>query len=357
MGSNHKFDFQLIEEPLEFYVSMMHDIEKANNYIYLETYRFRNDSIGIRFRDLLTKKAKEGVEIKLIIDAWGATVNETFFKEFIEAGGKLRFFKKLRLTINLFSANHERDHRKILIIDDSISYLGSANITNYNLNWRELILRIKGDITLQFKTIFLEQYKLKVRKKYNKKRNTRTLYHESFEIIRDVPSLIIQRIKNKYLHLIKNAKKEILIESPYFLPSRLLRENLAKAISRGVKVIVIMPERSDVNLINLLREYYLGKLYQSGIQLYFYSQSNLHAKLMIVDDHFVIGSANFDYRSFLYQFEIALYGCDNNISKELSQHFNKTLSDSNPFDYERWQKRTRLQKLIERILLPFRHFL
>ena len=243
----------LLSDPLEIFNSMLHDIENAKHYIYIETYKYTHDPIGIKFRNLLIKKAKQGVKIRLMIDSWGAYVTESFFKDMLHYDAKVKFFKKVRYSINFMSLNHERDHRKLLLIYDTITYLSSLNFTNYNLNWREMSIRIYGEITKSFKTVFLGNYKLKNTYKFDKIRHTRPIRHNGFLIIRDVPSIVYQRINRKYQQMIKNAEKEIIIESPYFLPTRNLRELLVKAAQRGVDVKVFMPYRSDVKLVNILR--------------------------------------------------------------------------------------------------------
>jgi cardiolipin synthase len=348
---------KILSDPLEIFNSMLHDIENAKEYIYIETYKYTHDPIGIKFKNALVRKAKQGVKIRLMIDSWGAYVTESFFKEMLPYDARVKFFKKVRYSINFMSLNHERDHRKLLLIDDSITYLSSLNFTNYNLNWREMSIRISGDITKSFKTVFFGNYNLKNTYKFDKIRLTRPIRHKGFLIMRDVPSIVIQRINRKYQQMIKNAEKEIVIESPYFLPTRNLRELLAKAAQRGVDVKVFMPYRSDVKLVNILREYYLGKLYQAGIKFFFYLPDNLHAKFVIADYQFLISSANFDYRSFRYQFEVGLFGSDPNVLEQLHMHNSATMNESIAFDYDKWRERGRWHKIKERAIVPIRHFL
>lgn len=348
---------KVLSDPLDIFNSMLHDIENARDYIYIETYKWGNDPIGIKFRNLLTKKSKQGVKIRLLIDSWGTYVSETFFQEMIQHGAYVKIFKKFRYSINFFSSNHERDHRKLIIIDDTISYLSSLNFTNYNLNWRELSIRMDGFLAKSFKTVFQGNFNLKNTYKFDKLKHTRLLRHGGFLIFRDVPSVLVQKINKKYQQMIKKAVKEIIIESPYFLPTRNLREALSKAAKRGVDVKVVMPYRSDVKLVNILREFYLGKLYQAGIKFYFYLPDNLHAKFVVVDNQFMISTANFDYRSFRYQFEVGLFGSDPDILKQLRDHNNVTLSESVDFDYNKWKNRGLWHKIKERAIMPIRHFL
>ncbi len=355
-----KMQYRLIDDTFQLYNLMLNDIAEAKEYILLETYKFANDHMGERFRDALTKKAKEGIKIRILIDSWGkGPVTEDFFTEMIRYSGEVKFFEKIKINSDLFTRGHRRDHRKILVIDDKISYLGSANITGYNLNWRELAMRTEGDLALAMKKVFNETYE--AFNPYiisNKLTFTRTIHHENFEIMRDVPSLPLQRIRKKYSRMIKLAKKSIVIETPYFLPGYNLRKALMDASKRKVEVKIIMPKNSDVRMIDILRNKYLGLLDRNGVKIFFYGPYNLHAKMLMVDDEvFSISSANFDYRSFRFQYEIALIGYEQTIIDQLKSHVEETLKSSESFIYEVWKRRSWVEKFFEWLLTPFRHLL
>ena len=352
--------YRLIDDTFKLYNLMLNDITQAKEYILLETYKFANDHMGERFRDALTRKAKEGVKVRILIDSWGkGPISENFFTKLIKYGGELKFFEKIKINSDLFTRGHRRDHRKILVIDDTISYLGSANITGYNLNWRELALRTEGNLALVMKKVFMETFE--AFNPYiisNKFTFTRTIYHEDFEIMRDVPSLPLQRIRKKYAQMIKQAKKSVVIETPYFLPGYSLRKALMDAGKRKVDVKIIMPKNSDVRMIDILRNKYLGLLDRNNVKIFFYGPYNLHAKMLMVDDAlFSISSANFDYRSFRFQYEIALIGSEQSIIDQLQKHVAETLKSSEAFIYEVWEKRSWIEKFFEWLLTPFRHLL
>jgi cardiolipin synthase len=245
------------------------------------------------------------------------------------------------------------------VIDDEISYIGSMNITGYNLNWRELALRIKGELSLLFRKVFLQNFV-----SFNpylipdKLAFTRTMKMGDWEIVRDVPSIPLQRMKKKYVQLLRNAQTTVTIETPYFLPGFLLRKALMDAAKRGVDVTVIMPKHSDVRMIDILRNRYLGMLSKNNVKMMFFIPHNLHAKLMVIDNRvFSISSANFDYRSFRYQYEIALIGKEPEVLRQLHEHLHETLTNSEAFDYEKWETRPLIEKIFEAILIPFRHLL
>lgn len=351
-------EYTFFDDPMKFYNAMLSDIESAKHYIYLETYRFNNDSIGIKFRDALTRKSKEGVKIKLLMDSWGTSLPSSFFEELRNNGGEARYFLKVKFFWDFFTKNHRRNHRKLLIIDDVITYIGSANLTDYSLNWRESILRVKSGLAQSFKIVFEEHYELYNKYVFDKRIRIRKITHEGFDIIRDIPSLTKQRIRASFIQLIKLARHNIVIETPYFLPSFYVRKALMDAARKGVEVKVIMPRHSDVGLIDLLRNRYLGPLHKNGVKQLFYTPHNLHAKMLTVDNEvFAIGSPNFDYRSFRFQHEIVLIGMEPDVSKQLEIHIKETIESSIEFDYNIWKKRSAMQKFFEWILLPFRHLL
>jgi cardiolipin synthase len=351
--------YHLFDDPIKYYTSMLEDIESACKYVYLQTYRVGNDTIGIKFRDALTEKAKQGIEVKILIDSWGGNaLSDSFFMNLKSYGGKIRYFDKLKFNIDFFTKGHRRNHRKLLIIDDVISYVGSTNITEYNLNWREMVMRLRCDISLKLKKIFEEDFRIYNKYVIDKQQNTRLVRHKTCEIIRDVPSITIQRVMKRYLQLIKNAKSQILIETPYFLPGFMLRKSLMDAARRGIKVTVIIPKHSDVGLVDILRNKYLGPIHKSGVKFLFYIPHNLHAKVLLIDDEiYSIGSPNFDYRSFRYMYELILIGKRKDIIVQLEDHIIETIRHSQPFDYERWLHRPLINKFFEWILLPFRHML
>jgi cardiolipin synthase len=350
--------YQLFNIPEGYYSAMLADILAARKYILLEVYKFYDDEIGMQFRQALTQKAKEGVEVKVLIDDWGAGVNQAYFQEFTEHGGEVRFFTKIKFVIDFFTKNHRRNHRKFMVIDDRITWIGSANITAYSLSWREIMLRLEDDIAISFRKVFQLDFRLYNRYIFDKNSYIRLIRHNDFEIVRDVPSITKKRINRKFIHLIKNAEKEILIETPYFLPGFFLRKALMDACRRGVNVTVIVPRHSDVPLVDILRNRYLGPLHEKGLQFRYYVPANLHAKALLIDRKiFAIGSPNFDYRSFRYMHEIVLIGRELSVIEQLYDHMRQTLSESIAFDYDKWKSRPRLQLFIEWLLLPFRHLL
>jgi cardiolipin synthase len=350
--------YKIFDVPLRFYEAMLDDIRSARKYICLEMYKYYPDTIGEKFRAALTERARKGVEVKLLIDSWGAGAGRDYFLDLVEAGGEVRYFTKIKFFIDFFTKNHRRNHRKFMVIDDKVSWLGSANITDYSLGWRELMLRIEGDLATSLRKVFNLDFRIYNKYIFEKRSYVRLIRHRDFEIVRDVPSIAFKKINKKFIQMIKNARREVIIETPYFLPGYLLRKALVDARSRSVEITVIVPRHSDVMLVDILRNKYLGMLHHSGIRFLFYLPANLHAKAMLIDEEtYAVGSPNFDYRSFRYMHEVVLVGNQPEIVRQLHNHMKQTILDSDPFSYDKWLSRSRLQRFFEWLLLPFRHLL
>ncbi len=338
---------------------MISDILKAEKYVYLETFRMTGDDLGKKFLNAFIDRVKNGVEVKLLIDYWGArSLRHDFFKPLTEIGGEVRFFEKIKYNTNLFTQSHKRNHRKLLVIDDKLTYIGSSNITGYNLEWRESVLRMEDKIAQDFGKIFLDDFANYRKYLINVVTSTKKIVRDNFEIILDVPNIAVKKINTRIIKLINNAKKRVVLETPYFLPGFLVRKAMINAVKRGVEVQVIMPGQSDVNIVDILRNKYLGPLYRSGIHFMFYKGSNLHAKLILADNEvFAIGSPNIDFRSFRYMFEIMLVGKESSISEQIREHILETIAGSEPFNYKKWMERPYINRLFEWLILPFRHYL
>lgn len=337
--------------------AMYDDIAMAKKSIHLEIYRIGYDYMGEQFRDILAIKAKQGLTVKLLLDSWGTPPNPAFFEPILKCGGQVVFFKKMKFGIDFFTKNHRRNHRKLLVIDDEICYIGSPNITGYSVKWREVCLRIEGQLAVVFKKTINESAKLYDKYIFNKFSYKKTILFNGFEIIQDLPSIYRQQIKKRYEKLIAKAREEIIIETPYFLPGFKLRRLIAQAANRGVKVKIIMPLHSDVKIVDLLRDKYLKFFHKNGVKMHFFTASNLHAKSLLIDkDIFAIGSANFDYRSFRYQHEIVLLGHHESIVELVDKHLQESLNGCIPFDFERYLRRPKIERIFGWMLLPFRHF-
>jgi len=351
-------DVQFFNNNEKLYKKILQDIGEAKSFVYLETFSFGKNKIGHQFREALENCAKEEVDVRLLLDGFGSSTNRKYFKKLSQLGGQIKFYKKFKISFNIIHDNNYRNHRKLLVIDDKISYIGSVNITDRSINWRDATLRLSGTISTTFRDVFLDNFKIADKHIFIKKPHTTSIKLKDIEIFRDIPSIKFQKIRNEQIRLIKNAKKQIIIETPYFLPGRKMRIHLKKAVKRGVKAIIILPKKSDMKIVDILREKYFGKLYKYGVSIIFYTPKILHSKLMLIDNEiFSIGSANMDPRSTLFHFELNLFGTNKEIIKHIQQHLKESMSHSENFNYEKWKKRSIIQRIMERLLSLIKYLL
>jgi cardiolipin synthase A/B len=351
----------LFNQSRAIYDDMLKTINEAKKSIFLQTYIYSNDCIGTEFAEALSKKAKEGVSVHLLIDAWGAVkVTDKFFKELKRSGGKVSFFRpiKLRFDLKNLRRNHKRNHRKILVIDERISYVGSINIMESSIGWKEYVAKINDSfLSKKLKMMIEHDEKMKDRY-YNKKRFIEKITYKDSEIIEDTPSLRHNQIRAKYLELINGARQSIVIENSYFLPITAIRRALRRARKRGVRVVIIQPKNSDVKVFDIARQFLFGRYYKNKFEMYFYSKSVLHSKIMVVDSlHLIIGSTNLDYRSMKHQFELVF--CQENAENatKLEKMIEGDLLDCEKFNYQKWKSRPWHEKTAEFLLYQFRFFL
>jgi cardiolipin synthase len=349
--------YSVLSDPKKIYSKMLSDIGAAKKEVFLETYIYGNDEIGKKFLDVLTKKAREGVRVRLLVDSWGSGVRKSFFEKLVESGGEVRFFREFRYVIRLINANHERNHRKLLIVDKEISYVGSVNITSSCLNWSELVLRIEGPLSKALRISFNRTWK-----KFNSwstekvKRILHEDMEEDMEVIQSLPSRVHNLMERSYKKIIKKARKEVFIETPYFVPSRSVRASFKEALDRGVKIKIILPKVSDARMLDIFRNRYLGRLHRMGVEIYYFPGA-LHSKLLVVDDSFFLfGSSNLDYRSFIHQYEIDLLGRNKDVVDSLRKSFLRDLRKSTAFSYVRWKNRSFFRKMVEWVMGPFRKY-
>ncbi|MFP4568225.1 MAG: phospholipase D-like domain-containing protein [Candidatus Woesearchaeota archaeon] len=344
--------------PPQFYKDLLRDISKAKESVMIETHKLQGE-IAKDIKEELLRATKRGVKVKLLPDHWGSPLPKDFFKELKEHGADIKFFRVFKFTTNIISYNNRRDHRKIIIIDKKITYIGSANLTDYCKTWREFIIRIEDEkLSQKMIEIFEDNFKLHNFFLHSAKRHIKPIKYESLEIVRDVPSLRFQKIRNKHLHLIRRAKKEIIIETPYFVPDLKTILALRHAAKKGVTIKLIMPKESDVKIVDVFTQSLFGQLNKRNIKIYFYSPGFSHAKLSLIDNKlFSFGSANFDYRSFRYQYEITLFGDNPTIKEYVHKHLTETLKNTKEFNHAEWRERPLYKRILEIIIEPFKHFL
>lgn len=311
--------------------SIKQDFLRAKKSIYLLSYIFCDDKVGKEIKDILIKKAKQNVKIILIYDSYGSkNTHKKFFNELKQNGVEVFEFFPAKLKIFQLSINY-RNHRKLIIIDDKISYIGGFNFRDDHLGlneklspWRDTHLKIEGNSTLEILKVFLNDLKL-CSKKINANNfldyKLKDYKKNHVQIISSSPIEKGEKIEESFINLIYNSNSEIIIETPYLVLDDRFLLSIKQALLRRVKVIVIIPKLIDKHFVYNATILNAKKLIELGVKIYKFN-GFLHSKTMLIDRKiFVCGSCNFDMRSFYLNFETSsiIY------SKNLSEKFYKTL--------------------------------
>jgi len=315
-GASSQNKFYLSKNSVDAYKNIVNLLENAQNSIYISTYIFGNDHITKKLLKILIQKAKNGVEIKLLIDALGSFSLELFphtLKELEKAGGEYQFFMSI-LKHPIKNRVNLRNHRKMIIIDNFTVISGGINISKEYLSqkhddnsWTDLSFTINGTATLHYCEIFKYDWEYQTSKELiikrynNKQKDTKSI----IQVVPSGPDVDNDALYESILYALFLAKKRVWIISPYFVPDGALMDALIIAKHRGIDIKLILPQSSDQILADISRSGFLRELQKEKIEILLYKPKMLHAKAMLIDyDLAMIGSSNFDARSFFYNFEV-----------------------------------------------------
>ena len=343
-------------------------IENAKDSIHLEYYIVKNDDLGQRFMDLLTKKAHEGVQVRLLVDEMGGRyIRNKRINAFKKAGGNFGIFFPSRIPLPINIRINYRDHRKIAVIDGKIGFVGGYNVGNEYLGlkrkmgyWRDTHLKIEGYAVYELQMRFFLDWRTSgnhVRKHPDKETMSRyfpdmdnTFSGSGVQIVSSGPDNANQIIKQGFIRMITNAERYILIQSPYFVTDESIMEALKIALLSGVEVRIMIPNKPDHVFIYWATLSYVGELIGYGAKVYIYDNGFLHAKVVVVDDQIsAVGSCNFDIRSFSLNFETNAFVYDPDVAITLRQQFMKDIKKSIDYNQERYNNRSRIQQIKESV--------
>lgn len=347
---------------------LFHDIEQAKNHIHIQYYIIQDDHLGRRFIKALTKKAREGVKVRILYDDLGSrALKKKFFKEYKEVGGRVEVFFPSKLKYFNPRLNF-RNHRKLVIIDGTIGYVGGFNVGDEYLGlvsrfgyWRDTHLRITGSAVYAIQTRFIldwnqasKHHDIVYQPYYFPKIQSKGSI--AMQIVTSGPDSEWQQIKNGYIKLISSAKKSILIQTPYFIPDSSLFDALMIASLSGIHVKLMIPNKPDHIFVYWATTYHVGQLLQSGAEVYLYDNGFVHAKMIVIDEEVSsVGTANIDVRSFKLNFEVNAFIYDEGIAQVLTEIFYKDIEVSQELTlemYNRRSKKIRLKESIARLLSP-----
>ncbi len=360
-------DVKIFNDGREKFDALIEDINRAKYHIHMEYYIFRMDDVGQEIYEALIEARKRGVDVKLLIDAWGSNKTKmSKFKELEELGGRVAQFFPLILPLINPRTNY-RLHRKIVVIDGVIGYTGGFNVGNEYASvtkkfgyWRDNHLRLTGDIVYSLQHRFIldwnSQHHFEITQGEPYFPDAISQGHVATQLVTSGPDEDKEQIKLTYMKMISGAEREIVIQTPYYIPSDALHESLKLALLSGVQVKMMIPNKPDHPLVYWATYFHAADLVKYGAKVYTYENGFVHSKTLIIDGEYAsVGSANLDYRSLQLCFEanVVIYNYD--IAQKLRNDFIKDLKLSRALTLERYEQRSKIVRFKEglaRLIAP-----
>lgn len=351
---------KILSDGIMKFKELKKDLLGAKDHIHMEYYIIRNDVLGNEIKDILILKANEGVEVRVIYDSvgsWG--LGKKLIKGLKEAGVKIVGFLPVLLPVISREINY-RNHRKIVVIDGKIGYLGGINVGDEYLGkdkkfgfWRDTHLKIEGEAVYSLQNIFIYDWYFCI-----KERLTGKKYFPDFEkigqnliqVYPSGPDTEWETVMQSYFSLINYSIERVWIATPYLVPDESINMALKTAALSGIDVRILIPNIADHKIAYWGTHSYIEELLKAGVRIYKYKNGFLHSKNFLVDDIISsIGTANLDYRSFLIDFEVNAIIYDKDISEELKIIFLEDFGNSEEIKYEEYLKRPFKEKVNEAI--------
>jgi cardiolipin synthase len=351
---------QVLQNGDEFFPALLADVARARQSIHLETYVWWEGDICKRLADALAAKARQGVEVRLTLDAAGSTKGDKdLFKEIVGAGGRISYYHPVRLQ-DLGLVNN-RTHRKVAIFDGQVAYVFGHGIakewTGHGQDkdhWRDTGVRLEGPIVNTVQAVFAENWV---------EMTAEVLEGEKYfprlgavgpvraHMTASSPHGGVSQLEMLYKLAIASAQKELIIQNPYFIPDAELVDLLARAVQRGVDVRLMIPGPiTDSSVVRHAGHRQFEALLRHGIKIYEYQRTLSHQKVMIVDGLWAhVGSTNFDDRSLDINDEASVGLIDPQVAAQLKAAFARDLKDCKQIDLEEWNRRSLWHKLEDRV--------
>ncbi|HNP17154.1 MAG TPA: cardiolipin synthase [Fulvivirga sp.] len=351
----------------EKFPELLKALENAKSHIHIEYYIYENDITGNQIADLLIRKAKEGIEVRFMYDDFGSHgLGKRFLQKLEDGGVQTAPFYKIRWYLLANRLNY-RNHRKIVIIDGMVSFIGGINMSDKyrndlnkknHLYWRDTHLMITGQATTYLQYLFLGDWNFSSAVSFQYSEiyfpdfvKQGTIENEAVQIAASGPDSVQPVIFYSLLEAIGCAKKRIYITSPYFIPGESLMDVLIIAIQGGLDVKILVPGHSDSKMVNRAASAYYTELLRYGADIYQYNKGFVHAKTMVIDDDLsIIGSSNMDYRSFELNFEANAMVYSKNITAQLTKVFETDLQDAEKINATDWLNRPKYIQLWEKVV-------
>ncbi|MEX2415251.1 MAG: cardiolipin synthase [Paenibacillaceae bacterium] len=351
----------------ETYTSMLAAIAEAVDHIHMQFYTIRSDRVGQRFQQLLMAKALAGVQVRVLYDGVGSyNLDQTFIREMKQAGIEVSSFLPPLIAFFDKRVNY-RNHRKILVVDGKVGFMGGLNIGeeyvggNQRLDyWRDTHLRLRGDAIYYMQHMFSSDWGLSTGQailelpRYYPEH--RLQGREVVQMIASGPDQRWDAILEMFFAAIASATSSIYLTTPYFIPDASIAMALTTAALSGVDVRIVIPFKADSQLVHWASFSYMEEMLQAGVRCYLYRKGFIHAKMLIIDEVVAtVGTANMDMRSFFSNFELNAVLFDPSTIARLLQDFREDQSHSTLLELQDVKNRSRLQRIKEvgaRLLSP-----
>jgi cardiolipin synthase len=340
------------------YQSMIEEMSKATNHIHFEFFIIRDDHIGNQIKDLLIQKAKEGVKVRIIYDSVGCwKLGRSFKKALTEAGCEMLPFFPVVFPILSRELNY-RNHRKIIVVDGRVGFVGGLNIGDEYLGknkhlgfWRDTHLRVLGEATYSLQDIFLSDWNFLTNQVFSEIEMFPKLEEcgtTTMQIAASGPDSDWKALLQAYFTMIATAEDRIWITTPYLVPEESIKMGLITAALSGVDVKIIIPSKPDHFFVYWASKDNIQELLEAGVKIYQYQKGFIHGKILLVDGIGAsVGTANLDIRSLEINFEVNAFVYDLEIVKRLEQDFYEDLKESQLVDLETYKARPLRHKVLE----------
>ena len=337
--------------------ALMEEIARARHHIHIQYYILNDDQTGCRLRDALVAKAREGVRVRILYDDVGSRgAKNSFFKGMRDAGIEVYAFLHVKFPLFTSKVNY-RNHRKIVVIDGRIGFIGGMNIADRYVRgtrwgtWRDTHFRIEGSGAAGLQASFLSDWSATTKQQIAA---AERLTDDILQIVPSGPFGKWRALLQADSYAVSNARKRIWIQTPYYLPSDVLNSALQVAALAGIDVRLMLPARSDSKVVDLASHSYLDDMMKAGVKILFYKPGFLHSKLLIIDDSLtVIGSANMDFRSFEHNFEVNAFVYDREFTARMAGVFEDDASRCHALTPGEWFNRPRPRRWAESLMRVF----
>jgi cardiolipin synthase len=348
---------RLLKNGEQAFPAMFRSLDRAQSCIVLEMYIFSDDATGKEFLDRLVRAAMRGVQVMVLLDSWGAwDLSDSFWDSLRAAGGRVRWFHPISRGLLPF-----RNHRKMLLVDNRIAYIGGMNIADEyyrggkgSAPWRDNMLEIDGPEAAVLHRSFLRMWHRahtplrRLLFRLRRQQTNKIGHPDRIRFLESGPHDPLRRVRRVYRQVIQNAFTSIDLAMGYFYPHGKILRALKRAVRRGVRVRLLFPEKTDVPLARWAAHGLYGRMLRAGVEIWEYQPAMLHSKLAITDSTLIIGSANLDIRSGMFNYELVAVANDGSLAAQARSDFEEDLRQSVPIRLEEWRKRPFVQKLKER---------